>query len=110
MMERVGHDRFGDGPELQPAWLTLAAAAKLTGISEGDLRRLGYHNRLPCLRGLHARPLMISHRAALDLCGKVVIWRRKHIGGPRSKKTFSVPIILSAEDQQKESEGCHGKL
>lgn len=96
MIERVGHERLGDGPELRPAWLTLKQAAKLTGISEFDLRWLGYFHKVPCLRGKRAQPLMICHQEALELRGKKVAWQRVPCGGRRGR-TLPVPMVEDEE-------------
>ena len=95
MIEQVGNDCFGDGPALRPAWLTLQQAADVCGISVADLRWLGYFHKVPCLRGRHARPLMISHLAALDLRGKRCAWRKVLTN---RRRHFPVPFIEDIEE------------
>ncbi|MGI6353804.1 MAG: hypothetical protein GX937_02830 [Lentisphaerae bacterium] len=97
MIDRVGNERFGDGPALRPVWLSLQQASDLCGICVSDLRWLGYFNKVPCLRGRKARPLMIRHQTALDLRGKRCEWRKVRT---YRRRHLSVPFIMPTEPEE----------
>ena len=87
----VGKECFGTaGRVLWPAWLTLSAAAEVSGISAYDLRWLAYFNRIKALRGHHRRPLMIRHEDALAMRQQHCVWRRVLVG---RRRTLLAPYL-----------------